>query len=72
MNADLASNKITAVGVVCGILGLASMVFAVLAVGLGLLARRRGEKVWWCAVVAGVVGFFGGPQLDRLFGPLGG
>ena len=38
---------------------------------LGIVPRRLGEKVWWWAVVAGVIGFFGRPQLNSALGPFG-
>jgi len=71
VNSDLAANKISAIGVVCGIAGLFSFYAGVLAIVLGLVARRLGEKVWWWAVVAGVIGFFGRPLLTSTFGPFG-
>ena len=71
MNIDLQANKLSAIGVVCGIAGLGVQLLAILAIVLGIVARRLGEKVWWWAVVAGVIGFFGRPQLNAAFGPFG-
>lgn len=72
MNVDLGQNKLSAVGVVCGIAGLATMYVALLGIALGIIARRRGEKLWWWALLAGVIGFFGRPQLINALGPLSG
>jgi len=68
VNVDLRQNVLSAVGVVCGIAGLAVQLLAIAAVALGIVAKKRTEKLWWWAVVAGVIGFFGAPQLHRMLG----
>ena len=68
MNVDLRQNVLSAVGVVCGITGLAVQLLAIAAIGLGIVAKKRTEKLWWWAVVAGAIGFFGRPMLQQLVG----
>jgi hypothetical protein len=66
VNVDLRQNVLSAVGIVCGVAGLAVQVLAIAAIVLGIVAKKRTEKLWWWAVVAGAIGFFGSPLLHQL------
>jgi len=51
-------------GAPCGIFILTASLFSV---GLGLFARRKGNRLWWAAIALGAVAFVLGALLPALF-----